>query len=133
MPHESRHAASSSVHVAPPPTLAISSHLQSIGSEKQRLEKFSHLSTFSKFHAGAASAIVVQRVWRSHISRVIQNDLKHLQRLVVLERSVLTVQRCWRGHLGRCEACGLAGKSRDNVPHWHTALPDAALIRCDYP
>jgi len=97
------------VHVAPPPTLGISSHLQMIGSEKQRLEKFSHLSTFSKFHAGAASAMVIQRVWRSHISRLIQSDLQHLQRLVLLERSILTVQRCWRGHLGRFEASGLLG------------------------
>ena len=106
-------SSSGSVHVAPPPTLSISSHLQSLGSEK-RLENFSHSSTFSKFHAGAAAATVIQRVWRSHISRLIQSDLQHLQRLVDLERSVLTVQRCWRGHLGRFEACALVGQC---VPH----------------
>ena len=116
MQHEARHATPSSVHVAPPPTLGISSHLQSIGSEKQRLEKFSHLTTFSKFHAGAASAMIIQRVWRSHISRLIQSDLQHLQRLVLLEGSVLTVQRCWRGHLGRFEACGLLGKPLNHKP-----------------
>jgi hypothetical protein len=102
---EARHSVTS-VHIAPPPTLTISSHLQSIGSEKQRLEKFSHTRTFSKFHAGAAAATVIQRVWRSHISRLIQSDLLHLQRLVALESSVVAVQRCWRGHQGRLEAYG---------------------------
>lgn len=105
MPLETRFAATS-VHIAPPPTLGISSHLQSISSEKQRMEKFSHSSTFNKFHAGAAAATVIQRVWRSHISRLIQSDMRHLQRLVALERGVLAVQRCWRGHFGRMEAFG---------------------------
>ena len=120
MPHESRHSSASlCVHVAPPPTLSISSHLQSLNSEKHRLEQFSHGTTFNKFHSGAASATVIQRVWRSHISRLIQSDLQHLQRLVDLERSVLTVQRCWRGHLGRCEACALSSE----YCHEHPAKP----------
>ena len=121
--NEPRLAASSTfLHLAPPPTLSISSHLQSIGSEKKRHEKFSHSSTFSKFHAGAAAATVIQRVWRSHISRLIQSDLQHLQTLVLLERSVLNVQRCWRGHMGRFEASAAASKAPSLPPPPPTLL-----------
>jgi hypothetical protein len=134
MPHDARNVAASSAHVAPPPTLGISSHLQSISSQKQRLEKFSHSSTFSKFHAGAASATVIQRVWRSHISRLIQSDMRHLQRLVALERSILTVQRCWRGHLGRSDACGRASECLESMPprpHPTLTLPPACCLILD--